>query len=325
MKSLTLSVRCANAMGALVVFMLSTTAATAKESQKIQLTADGKPHLEGIWTAGTLTPYERPAQFGDKAFVTPSEVAAQQTAASERFWASGHKPGEVGRDNDAFIDDDLKLLSNGQTSLIVFPPDGKYPIRPEAERLRDFNLSSADTYETMSQWDRCITREPTTMFPVVYNNAYQLVQTSTHIMIVAEMIHDARIIPLSGEHPDARVRGWGGDPRGRWEGRTLVIDTTNFNEGGWVTTGGNSGRVRGVPYGKDLHIVERFVPVDSHTLNYEITIEDPQHFTSPFKIAYPLHRDDDYRMYEYACHEGNAATELILRGARVQEGATSAK
>ena len=116
------------------------------------------------------------------------------------------------------------------------------PFRPEALRRRDFNLSSFDSYETMSQWDRCITREPTTMFPVVYNNAYQIVQTPGYVLIVAEMIHDARIIPISRDgravHSDPRVRSWGGDSRGHWEGTTLVVDTTNFNARGWIATGG---------------------------------------------------------------------------------------
>ena len=156
---------------------------------------DGTPDLQGIWTGGTLTPFERPAQLGTQ--LPESARAEHQRTATEKFWAAGHKPGEVGRDNDAFIDQDLKILPNGQTSLVVEPADGKVPLRPEAAQRRDFNQNSFDSYETMSQWDRCITREPTTMFPVVYNNAYQIVQTPGYVLIVAEMIHDARIIPIS--------------------------------------------------------------------------------------------------------------------------------
>jgi hypothetical protein len=304
----------------LLVTLLSC-AAAANEPAQVRLTAEGKPYLEGIWTSGTLTPYERP--LGAKAVASAEEIAAQQAGAAERFWAMGHRPDDVGRDNDAFIDDHMKLLGNGQTSLIVSPPDGRYPIRPDIEARRDFNLNSADTYETMSQWDRCITREPTALFPVIYNNAYQIVQTPAHIVIVAEMIHDARIVPLNAagkaRRRDTRVTSWGGDPQGRWDGQTLVIESTNFNEHGWIATGVNAGRLRGVPYSKDLRIVERFAPVDERTLSYEITIEDAQAFTQPLRLAYPLWRDDGYRMYEYACHEGNAATEMILRGARVQE------
>jgi hypothetical protein len=282
--------------------------------------AQSPPDLQGIWTSGTLTPFERPAQLaqGD-----PSE---QQRAAAEKFWAAGHKAGDVGRDNDAFIDQHLAILPNGQSSLVVEPADGKVPFRPEALQRRDFNLSSFDSYQTMSQWDRCITREPTTMFPVVYNNAYQIVQAPGYVLIVTEMIHDVRIIPLSsdghGAHNDARVRSWGGDPRGHWEGKTLVVDTTNFNDRGWIATGGNSAALRGVPYSEQLHIVERFTPVDRDTLQYEVTIDDPANYTAPWKIAYPLARDAKYQMFEYACHEGNRAIELILGGARMQERTT---
>jgi hypothetical protein len=285
--------------------------------------ADSPPDLQGFWTSGTLTPYERPAQLpqGDR--------SEQQRAAAEKFWAMGHRPGDVGRDNDAFIDQHLAILSNGQTSLVVEPADGKVPFRPEALQRRDFNLTSFDSYETMSQWDRCITREPTTMFPVVYNNAYQIVQVPGYVLIVTEMIHDARIIPISSDgrsaHDDARVRSWGGDSRGHWEGKTLVVDTTNFNARGWIATGGNSAALRGVPYSEQLHIVERFTPLDRTTLQYEITIDDPVNYTAPWKIAYPLARDDKYQMFEYACHEGNQAIEMILRGARVQEQSAAAK
>jgi hypothetical protein len=315
----------------LVVFtLLASSVALAAENKPTLLRGadgkpDGRPDLQGIWTSGTLTPYERPDNLADKSHVDPAVTAAQQKQASERFLAAGHRPGDVGRDNDAFIDHHLQLLSDGQTSLVVFPLNGKYPIRPEAEKARDFNLNSADTFETMSQWDRCITREPTAMFPVIYNNAYQIVQTASHVVVHAEMVHDARVIAMSGSHPDSRVRSWGGDSRGRWDGDTLVVDTTNFNSGGWMATGQNAGRLRGVPYSKDLHIIERFTPIDKHILRYEITIDDPQSFTSALKLSYPLERDNEYRMYEYACHEGNAATEMILRGARVQEAEAAKK
>jgi hypothetical protein len=283
--------------------------------------ADSPPDLQGIWTAGTLTPFERPPQAG--AQLPEADRAEQQRVASEKFWAAGHKPGEVGRDNDAFIDQELKILPNGQTSLVVEPADGKVPVRPEALRRRDFNLSSFDSYETMSQWDRCITRQPTAMFPGVYNNSYQIVQTPGHVLIVAEMIHDARIVPISRDghataHVDSRVRSWGGDSRGHWEGATLVVETSNFNDIGWIATAQNSS-MRGVPYSDQLRTTERFTRIDHDTMQYEITIDDPVNYTAPWKVAYPLTRDDQYQVFEYACHEGNYAIESILRGARAQE------
>jgi hypothetical protein len=283
--------------------------------------ADSPPDLQGIWTAGTLTPFERPPQ----AAAQPSEAdrAEQQRVATEKFWAAGHKPGDVGRDNDAFLDQELKILPNGQPSLVVEPADGKVPARPEALRRRDFNISNLDSYETMSQWDRCITRQPTAMFPGLYNNAYQIVQTPGYVLIVTEMIHDARIVPISRDghaaHVDARVRSWGGDSRGHWEGSTLVVETTNFNDRGWIATAGNSAPVRGMPYSEQLRTVERFTRIDHDTMQYEITIDDPVNYTAPWKVAYPLARDDQYQVFEYACHEGNHAIESMLRGARVQE------
>jgi hypothetical protein len=300
------------------VTLLCTGSGTAAE--KLPLMPDGKPDLQGIWTSGTLTSYERPPQVGGRTHLTAAEVAEQQAAATERYWAAGHRQGEVGRDNDAFLDNDMTLLASGQTSLVVLPHDGRYPLAAEAERRRDYNLTSMDSYETMSQWDRCITREPTALFPVNYNNAVQIVQTADHVVIVAEMIHDARVIPLRGAHPNSNVRSWGGDSRGHWEGATLVVDTTNFNDGGWIATGSTAGRLRGVPYSKNLHLIERFTRADAKTLNYEITIEDPQMYTSPWQLALPLQRDDAYRMYEYACHEGNSAIEAMLQGARAVEG-----
>jgi hypothetical protein len=286
-------------------------------------TAQRVPDLQGIWIGATLTPLERPPQFADKARFEPTEIAEQQRQATERFWASGHKPGEVGRDNDAFLDNDLKILPDGRTSLVVDPASGIVPLRPEATRIRDRNLSNHDNYETMSQWDRCITRNPMMFFTGVYNAAFQIVQTPSHIVIAAEMMHDTRLIRLDGSpHIDARIKSWSGDSRGRWEGDTLVVETTNFNGKGWVGTAMAAGRLRGLPFTEQLRITERFTPVDERTLRYEITIDDPPIYASPWQAVIPLTKDDQYRMYEYACHEGNTAVRAIMGGARAQERAS---
>jgi len=285
-----------------------------------QAIAREPPDLQGMWTGGTLTPLERPPQLANKAFLAKEEMAAHQQESTERFWKAGHNPADVGRDNDAFIDGGMKVLPSGQTSLVVYPADGKVPLLPEAEQRRDFNLANLDSYETMSQWDRCITRAPMALMPVIYNNAYQIIQTPSEVVIVAEMIHDVRVIPLdAGPHAPASVRSWSGDARGHWEGDTLVVDTTNFNDRGWILTAGNAGRMRGVPYTTNLHIVERFTRVDAKTLNYEMTVEDPAVYREPWKVSFAWTRDDTYQMFEYACHEGNQAIGLILGGARVQE------
>jgi hypothetical protein len=150
------------------------------------------------------------------------------------------------------------------------------------------------------------------------------VQTPTHVVIVSEMIHEARVIPLDGRpHVAPSVRLWAGDARGHWEGATLVVDTTNFNDRGWFTTHAGSGRLRGVPNSEALHVIERFTRVDADTISYDMTVDDPGAYAKPWKFSMPWTRNDGYQMFEYACHEGNQAIGLILRGARAQEKAAA--
>jgi hypothetical protein len=200
------------------------------------------------------------------------------------------------------------------------------PLKPSAEEARDRNLASVDSYELMSPWDRCITRGPGTMFPAGYNNAYQIVQTPGFVTISNEMIHEARIIPIDGRpHLDASIRSWTGDPRGHWDGNTLVVETTNFNGKGWIATNAASARIRGVPHSDALRLVERFTRVAADTISYEVTIEDPNVYTRPWTVAIPLTRDDSYQIFEYACHEGNRAVEHVLSAARAAERAAAGK
>ncbi len=290
-------------------------------------TPDGQPDLQGMWTNGTITPFERPVAQADKPFLTEEEAAAaERQSAERRANPAPPRAGDVGGDNAAFVDFGYKITSTRQTSLVVDPPDGRVVIRPDAEKQRDFNLNSTDSYESMSPWDRCITRGPTGLFPANYNNGYQIVQTPTFVVIVSEMIHEARIIPIDGRpHVDPRVRLWTGDSRGHWDGTTLVVDTTNFNDKGWITTHAGSGRLRGVPYSEALHLVERFTRVGPDTMHYTMTIDDPNIYARPWTVSIPFTHDDTYQMFEYACHEGNQATELALRGARTQEREAAAK
>ena len=286
----------------------------------LPVAARAQSDLQGTWTNGTLTPLERPPALAAKAFYTPEEAAAEERQSAERRNSRSRRPGDVGGDNEAFVDSGYKLVSTRQTSLVVDPADGRIPLRAEAEKQRDFNVNSLDSYETMSPWDRCITRSPTNLFPAGYNNAYQIVQTKDYVMIMSEMIHEARIVPLDGRpHVNAGIGEWLGDSRGRWEGKTLVIDTTNFRDGGWIATHAGAGRLRGVPHTKSLHLVERLTRVDATTLVYEATIEDPAAFERPWTFSMPFVKSDDYQIFEYACHEGNEATGLMLRGARTLE------
>ncbi|MGH9200509.1 MAG: hypothetical protein ACRD2A_04645 [Vicinamibacterales bacterium] len=287
-------------------------------------TPDGHPDLQGIWTNATLTPLERPRNLGDRRFLTEAEAASlEERAAKNRETADERRtPGDVGSYNQAWFDSGTRVMPTRQTSLVVDPPDGRVPVRPEAEARRDEYLArSTEAPEYMSVWDRCISRgAPGWIIPAGYNNAYQILQTPEFVLIHAEMIHDARIIPLDGRPPlPPTVRLLDGDSRGRWEGDTLVVETTNFGDRNWIATSAASGRIKGIPQSTALRIVERFTRVAPDRIDYEARVEDPAVFTRPWTLAFPLMKDEEYRIYEYACHEGNRAIEGILRGARYQE------
>jgi hypothetical protein len=287
-------------------------------------TAWGEPNLQGTWTNETITPFERPAALADKAFLTEAEAAAiEQRANAQRQNADGPaKPGDVGSYNQFWFDSGTKVVSTRQTSLVVDPPDGRVPLRPEAERYRDDSEArSGDAPELMSPWDRCITRGvPGGMFPAGYNNSYQIFQTPGYVVILYEMIHSARVIPTDGRsHLPSSVRLWDGDSVGRWEGNTLVVDVANYNGRGWIATNAAAGRVKGIPQSESLHVVERFTMTEKDTVHYEVTIDDPKAYTRAWKAAIPLHRSGEYQMFEYACHEGNHAVANILRAGRAKD------
>ena len=288
-------------------------------------TPDGQPDLQGIWTNPTITPFERPVELASKEFLTQKEVAELESRAADNRVDRPPREGDVGNYNQFWFDSGTKVVSTRRTSLVVEPRDGRVPVRPEAEAKRDYNLAhNADSYEYMSLWDRCITRGvPAGMFPAGYNNAYQIVQIPGYVVILYEMIHEARIIPLDGRpHLSANIRQWNGDSRGRWEGNTLVVDTTNYNGKGWIATSAATGRIKGIPQSEVLHVVERFTRVDADTIGYEVTINDPNVYTSSWKVAIPLVRDASYQIFEYACHEGNQAVGNVLSGGRALDKAT---
>ena len=302
------------------------TAPTADQAWTHPRTPWGDPDLQSIWTNETITPFERPVENQGKPFLSEEEAAEIEGRIAQRRAAGDGKsaPGSVGAYNQIWLDAGTRFLSTRQTSLVVDPPDGRVPTRPSAEAKRDYDKAHAkESYDYMSVWDRCITRGvPGSIFPAGYNNAYQILQIPGYVVIVYEMIHDTRVIPLDGRpHVSPKIRLWMGDSRGRWEGDALVIETTNFTDKGWIASNSASRRIKGIPQTEALHVVERFSRVSADTINYEVTIEDPEIYTSPWKIAMPLTRNPDYRMYEYACHEGNKAVELVLGGARAEEKA----
>jgi hypothetical protein len=280
----------------------------------------GQPDLQGIWTNVTVTPFERPSELKDKAFFTAEEAQAYEKQVIERNNADrrdGPPEADVGRAyNDAWYDRGTRVGKTLRTSLVIDPPDGRVPpMLPEAQKRQQDRLAQGrgrqfDGPENRSLAERCLiwpTLGPP-MLPSFYNNNYRIVQGPGYVAILSEMIHDVRIIPTDGRpHIPSNVRLWAGDSRGRWEGNTLVVDTTNFTDK--TAWRGSS---------ENLHLIERFTRNDSDTLMYEVTVEDQATWARPWKIQIPM-RKTGAPIYEYACHEGNYAMEGMLAGARAEE------
>jgi hypothetical protein len=315
------------------------TAQTSKGSAKppskewtVPRTADGQPDLQGVWDYRTVTPLERPDELAGKTSLTKDEVAEyerQQAVTRNRDRRDGSAQADVARAYNQFWWDYGTKVAGYQTSLIVDPPDGKIPPRtPEGQKRvagqRGLQTTTAreegssgrgfDSWLDRPLAERCllwgVAGPP--MVPGPYNNNVQLFQSRDYVVIVNEMIHEHRIVPLDGRpHTGQSVRQWMGDSRGRWEGDTLVVDTTNFS---------NKTSFRGA--GEQLHLVERFIRSGPSTLVYEFTVEDPASFTRPWTVRIPMTRSEDV-IYEYACHEGNYALPHALEGSRNLEKARS--
>ncbi len=314
--------------------MFAAAALTQAQSAKPVRTASGQPDLQGVWINPTLTPFERAASMEGKAKLTKQEMGEIETRARANQVDRAPQSGDPGTYNQAWFDGGTTWLSTGQTSLVVEPSSGRVPIKPSALAQRDYDLLHVtDAPEYQTTWDRCITRGvPAGMFPAGYNNAYHIVQTADTIAILSEMIHETRIIPIGPigpingrPHLPSNIKQWNGDSRGHWEGNTLVVDTTNYNGKGMIATSAATARVKGIHQSEALHVVERFQRIDDKTLNYEVTITDPEIFSAPWKVSMPLSRDPNYLIYEYACHEGNHAMENILSGGRLAEKAAAQK
>jgi hypothetical protein len=291
-------------------------------------TADGKPDLQGVWDFRTITPMERPAALGTKAFFTDEEAAAFEKEENRRQnrdlidpEAGGlmYPPGGVVPYNEFWYDRGDKTVGTRRTSLIVDPPNGRFPpLTPEGKNKMDKRAHEgretqlgrpiADSWEDRPLQERCIMglNAGPPMHPGAYNNNFQLFQTPDYVVFLTEMVHDARVVPLDGR-PHLGVRQWKGDSRGHWEGDTLVVDTTNFKrETSFPGSGAN------------MHLTERFTRTDANTLLYEFTVDDPSTWTSPWTAAVPMARSAE-PIYEYACHEGNYAMASILAGARAAD------
>jgi hypothetical protein len=243
-----------------------------------------------MWSNYDSTPFEQ---------LTPEEIAPRGPAVSTQDWLIQDSP-----------------TSPRRASMVVDPPSGRIPLRPEAIARRDAAFASkSDSLARFGPWERCITRGvPGSMWPGAYNNGHQIIQTRNYVVLHSEMIHEARVIPLGGGPAlGPGMRSWDGDARGHWEGDTFVIETNNFNGKGWIATNAASGRLRGIELSQAARVVERLTRVNENTIQYEATIEDPDVYTRPWRVAFPLNKDERYRIFEYACHEGNHALENMLR------------
>jgi len=290
-------------------------------------TPGGDPDLQGTWTSTTTTPLERSPQFGNRLYLTDEELKQSQTRLERQLAADNQETLSTNAGVTTGPPDhwtERAKQASRQTSLVVEPEDGRVPVKAAAEAKRDYNLAhNTDDFEYMSPWDRCITRGfPGGMFPGGYGNVYEIVQSPGYVAIVSEMIHETRVIPLDGR-PFSNLRQWNGESRGHWDRNTLVVETTNFNNKGWIATNVASGRIKGIEQTEALHVTERFTRVDADTIQYEVRIEDPNVYTEPWKVSFSFTRDPNAQIFEYACHEGNYAMTHILSGARAEEKAAA--
>jgi hypothetical protein len=316
-----------SAMAVLVAFV-SSGAALATAQTTVPRTPWGQPDLQGIWDFRTITPLQRPEDLAEQEFLTEEEAAALEQKAVDRdtqLWDREARPtvaGEnVGAYNNFWMDRGHSTIGTRRTSLIVDPPNGRMPPQAaEAETRSEARRESrsahpADSWLNRSAFDRCIlgfnAGPPIT--PGGYNQNMQLFQTPDHVVVVTEMVHTARVVPLDGRAGlSDGILQWSGSSRGHWEGDTLVVETSNVND---------KRRWRGST--KNMKLVERFTRVDADTLEYEFTVTDPETWTSPWTASIPMQRTD-VPMYEYACHEGNYAMPNILGGQRAEEKAVAA-
>ena len=315
-----MSHRCFASLGGLVVMLLVSSSVAAQDGPR---TAWGAPDLQGVWDFRTITPLQRPEDLGDQEFLTAEEAANLEQEAAARderlLLADARKTeagGNVGAYNNFWMDRGTRTIGTRRTSLVIDPPNGRIPAMTAAGRARgaerrDYRREHpADSWLDRSTFDRCIlgfnTGPP--MTPGGYNQNMQVFQTEDHVVILNEMVHDSRIIPIDGS-PRTGIGSWTGESRGHWEGDTLVIETQNFTD---------KTRWRGTT--EAMTLVERLTRQDDATLVYTFTVTDEQTWETPWTAEIPMRRSDQ-PLYEYACHEGNYSMDGILSGARSDERA----
>jgi hypothetical protein len=308
--------------------------AKAAANWAIPRTPDGQPDLQGVWANNSATPLERPKELGDRAFLTEQEVAALKRESSklfdngnsdaafgDTFFTSvlanvkGTKAGFTSTDGGTGDYSSVWLVSrdwDNRTSLISDPSDGRLPpVTAEAARKRAGAAAVRDRLpagpEDRSLSERCISFGAPRL-GAGYNSYFQILQSKNEVAILMETIHDTRLVPLDGSpHLPPNIQTWLGDPRGHWEGDTLVVDTTNYKPGAFMNISTDK-----------LHVVERYTRTGADTLKWEITVDDPGAWSKPWTAMIPL-RHSNEAVFEYACQEGNYGLEGILAGARAEE------
>ena len=290
----------------------------------------GDPDLQGIWPSTDMVgvPFERPAELAGRVEVSDQEFAERAEQARKRAVADSEEAVSTAPRTGDGTGPPSHWLEWGkpsrQASLVVTPADGRLPPMTPEGQSRSQSLkntyvmfSGFNDHNDLGPYDRCITRGVLgSTFPVIYNNGNQIYQMPGYVVIQYEMIHETRVIPLDGRpHGSSRIRSYMGDARGRWEGNTLVVHTTNFNGKTGAQANGNL-----LMTSDALELTERFTRTGADTIQYKVTVTDPKTWTRPWGVAFPLRRDPTYRMFEYACHEGNHAMSNILSAARAEDG-----
>jgi len=300
------------------------------QGYKAKVTSWGEPDFRGGWPIDHLngrTPLQRDAQYGNRAYLTDEEFAQrdEQVQQLARRYENEEEKGTMGIGHWAEV-----AAANRRTSWITAPANGRLPqFTAEGKRLSDAMRSTwrnGQPFEWVTDfdsWDRCITRGlPASMFPFMYNNGMRIFQSPGVVALQMEMVHETRIIPTDGRPgiPSA-IGNWMGESRGRWEnGNTLVVETTNFRSGPSATNIGTTGSPgqNDTPVSEKAHMIERFTMTGADTIIYEFTWTDPVVFAEPWSARLEWQRDDDFGIYEYACHEGNVQVRNYITASRAE-------
>ena len=298
----------------------------------------GSPDLQGIWDFRTLTPLQRPEALADQEFLTEEEAASIAEEAADRAERLLHRPaerttsgglvdvradGSPGFYNNFWLDPGSSTVGTGRTSLVIDPPDGRLPaLAPETQRRaagsQGYEQPPPASWLDLDAGDRCLLglNSGPPIIPGGYNQNLQVFQTPDHVVLMTEMVHTVRVVPLDGRPRLTNdIRQWSGESRGHWDGETLVIETTNFvGDRRWTI----ANPMGALGSSEELKLVERLTRIDPNTLEYEFTVHDPAVWSRPWTVSIPMVRSDE-PLYEYACHEGNYSLPNMLAGARAAE------